>query len=218
DFKQVLSDKIKNETIIVVDDFILKNKKTKQLLSTTLQLSSENKLSSWSDFKYLEGGNILILSYQDQGRYLYYFYPNIIETTVSKGTIIGAIYHKFLFLTRYQWAKYNVAKDFHKISDHPVRQKYFQWDRLKNSMKELKPQKRDDTNWDLEQQYSGNAERETIKLKLKGEREKTFNSSDFFIFSIDDKQTFKVDKIGVIIDLIDEKEKCFLYNLDEIQE
>src|SRR5690606_9259059 len=50
DFKQVLSDKIKNETIIVVDDFILKNKKTKQLLSTTLQLSSENKLSSWSDF------------------------------------------------------------------------------------------------------------------------------------------------------------------------
>ncbi len=88
---------------------------------------------------------------------------------------------------------------------------------MRNSIKELKPQIIDDTNWDLEQQYSGNANRETIKLKLKGEREKTFNSSGLFIYSTD-KQTFKVEKIGDIIDAIGEDEKYFIHNLDEIQE
>lgn len=174
-------------------------------------------MNSWSDFKNWEGRNILILSYQDQGKYPYYFYPNIIEATVPKETIIYAIYHKFLFSNRYQWAKYNITKDLHKLSDHPIRQKYFQWERLKNSIKELKPQLIDDTNWDLEQQYSGNANRETIKLKLKGEREKTFNSSELFIYSTD-KQIFKVEKIGDILDAIEEDEKYFVHHLDEIQE
>lgn len=217
DFKRELSNKIKNETILVVDDFILKTKNIKQLFSSSLQLSSENKLSSWSDFKNLEGGNILILSYQDQGKYPYYFYPNVIETTVSKNMTIEAVYHKFLFLIRYQWAKYNATNDLYKLSDHPIRQKYFQWKGLKDVISSLRPQKADNTNWDLEQQYSGNTNRETIKLKLKGEREKTFNNSELFIYSTDEK-CLRVEKIGDIIASIDEDEKCFVHHLDEIQE
>lgn len=216
DFKQVLSKKIKSKTKLIVDDFVIKNKNLTRLIFSSLSLSKGNKLVSWNDLKNIE--NILVLSYQDQGKYPYYFYPNIIETTVSKDTTIYAIYHKFLFSNRYQWAKHNVAKDFHKLTDHPIRQKYFQWEELKNSIIELKPEKTDDTNWDLEQQYSGNAHRETIKLKLKNERERTFNGSELFIYSTDNKQTFRVEKIGDIIEGIDEDEKLFLYHLDEIQE
>lgn len=217
DFRQVLAEKIEKETILVVDDFVLKTNKIKQSLSSTFQLSSKNKLISWYDIKNIKNENVLILSYQDQGKYPYYFYPNIIESTINKHTEISAIYHKFLFSIRYQWAKYNVANELYKLSDHPIRQKYFHWDRLKNSINGLKPKIEDDTNWNLEQQYSGNTNRETIKLKLKGEREKTFNSSELFIYSID-KRNFKVEKIGDIIDAIDEDEKYFMHHLDEIQE
>lgn len=217
DFKQVLSEKIKNETLLIVDDFILKTKKMKQLLSSTLRLSAGNKFSSWSDLRGINCEDILVLSYQDQGKYPYYFYPNITEATVSKNVIIGAIYHRFLFFNRYQWAKYNVANELHKLSDHPIRQKYFQWERLKKSINSLRPQKEDNTNWDLEQQYSSNYNRETIKLKLKGEREKTFNSSELFIYTTDNK-SFKVEKIETIIETIDEDEKYYIHHLDEIQE
>lgn len=218
DLKQILSAKISYDTILLVDDLVIKTKRIKQLLFSALQVSSNSKLSSWSDFKNIEGANTLILSYQDQGKYPYHFYPNVIEATVLKNSTTEAVYHRFLFSTRYQWAKYNIAKDLYNLTSHPTRQKHFQRKRLKDSINGLRPQKRDDTNWDLEQQYSGNINRETVRIKLKDEREKTFNSSDLFIFSMDDKQTFKVDKIGIIIESIDENEKCFLYNLDEIQE
>lgn len=216
-FKQNLFEKLKNETKFIVDDFVLSNKKLSKLILSSLSLSNENRLISWNDLQSIRNGSVLILSYQDQGKYPYYFYPNIIETTVSKDTIIKAIYHKFLFSLRYQWSKYNAAKERYKLLNHPIRQKYFHWERLKNNIESLKPQRNDDTIWDLEQQYSGNTNRETIKLKLKGEREKTFNSSELFIYSID-KKNFKVEKIGDIIDAIDEDEKYFMHHLDEIQE
>lgn len=218
EFKQELSTKLNNETILIVDDFIIKRDEIKQLLFSALELSIKNKLRSWSDLKDIEGGDILILSYQDQGKFPYYFYPNVIETTVSNEVTIYAIYHKFLFSNRYQWAKYYVAKDIHKLTNHPIRQKYFQWQRLKDSINDLRPQNPDNTNWDLEQQYSGNTEREIIKLKLKGERERTYNSSDFFIYSFDEKQTFRVDKIGFVCETLDEDDTCYLLSLDEIQE
>lgn len=217
DFKQVLSEKTRSKTVLILDDFVLSNKKLRWLILSSLSLPDETKLLSWNDLKNIENANVLILSYQDQGKYPYYFYPNITETTVSKKVIIGAIYHKFLFSNRYQWAKYNVANELHKLSDHPIRQKYFQWKRLKKSINSLRPQKEDNTNWDLEQQYSSNYNRETIKLKLKGEREKTFNSSELFIYTTDNK-SFKVEKIERIIETIDEDEKYFIHHLDEIQE
>src|SRR5690606_5932944 len=106
--------------------------------------------------------------------------------------------------------------EIYKLTDHPIRKKYFHWERLKDSVKSLRPQKDDDTNWDLEQQYSGNSERETIKLKLKNERERTFNSSELFIYSTD-SSNFKVEKIGDFIEAIDEDVKYFVHHLDEIQ-
>ena len=217
DIKQVISDKIKSETVLVVDEFVLNTKKLRNLISSQLVLLKRNKLVTWSDFKTIENENILVLSYQDQGKYPYYFFPNVVEITFSKNTTIEAIYPKFLFFNRYQWAKYNVAKDLHKLSDHPLRQKYFQWERLKRSINSLRPQKGDNTNWDLEQHYSGNTNRETIKLKLKNERERTFNCSELFIYS-SDKLNFKVEKIEDIIGAIDEEEKYFIQYLDEIQE
>lgn len=215
--KRAVYEKMKNETVLVIDDFVLNNKKLTLWISSALSLGDRNKLIPWSQLKAIKKENILILSYQDQGRYPNYFFPNVIEANVPKNITIAAVYLKFLFSTRYAWAKYSVAKDLHKLSDHFVRQKHFQWNRLKNSINILHPQKNDDTNWDLEQQYLSNASRETIRLKIICEREKTFNSSELFIYSID-KKSFKVEKIGDILDTIDEDKKYFVHHLDEIQE
>lgn len=213
---QIIIDKIKSETILIVDDLVLKSKKLSGLISSSLLLTEKHKLFSWSTFNTIENKATLILSYQDQGKYPYYFYPNIIEVTVSKSTTLQAVFHKFLFSNRYNWAKYNLSKDIYELADHPIRRKYFHWERLKISINSLRPQKSDDTNWDLEQQYSGASERETIKLKLKNERERTFNNSELFIYSTGDSN-FKVERIGDIIDAIDEDVKYSVHHLDEIQ-
>ncbi len=216
DIKRIIINKVKCETVFIIDDFILKSKKLSSLIFSSLLLI-RHKLISWSTFNATENDEIIVLSYRDQGKYPYHFYPNIIETTTSKSTIIEAFFHKFLFSNRYQWAKYNVSKEMCKLMEHPIRKKNFHWERLKESIKTLRPQKNDNVNWDLEQQYSGNYDRETIKLKLKNERERTFNSSELFIYSTNNLN-FKIDKIGDIIEAIDDDVKCFVHNLDEIQE
>lgn len=213
---QIIINKIKSGTILIVDDLVLKSKKLSGLISSSLLLTEKHKLFSWSTFNTIENKATLILSYQDQGKYPYYFYPNIIETTVSRSVAAEAILHRFLFLNRYKWAKYNMLKDMYGIADHPVRKKYFQWERLKVSINSLRPQKSDDTDWNLEQQYSVVSERETIKLKLKNERERTFNNSELFIYSTNDLN-FKVERIGDIIDAMDKDVKYFVHHLDEIQ-
>lgn len=217
DIKQIISNKIKSETIFIVDNFILNLQKLRSLISSCLLLTDKNKLVSWSAFENLKNEAIIILSYQDQGKYPYYFYPNVIETTIAKSTAVEAIFHKFLFYNRYQWAKHNISKEIYKLTDHPIRKRYFHWERLKDSINNLRPQKEDEINWDLEQQYAGSSERETIKLKLKGAREKTFNSSDLFIYSIDNI-SFRVEKIGDIINPSDDVSEYSVHNLDEIQE
>src|SRR5690606_9156626 len=111
---------IKSKTKLIVDDFVISNKKLTRLILSSLSLSNETQLLSWNGLEKIESGRVLILSYQDQGKYPYYFYPNVIETTVLKDITIYAIYHKFLFSNRYRWAKHNVAKDFHKLTDHPI--------------------------------------------------------------------------------------------------
>jgi hypothetical protein len=214
---QIITKKIKSETIFIVDDLVLKSMELRGLISSSLLLTGKNKLVSWSAFKTIENEEILILSYQDQGKYPYYFYPNVIETTISRHITVETIFHKFLFSNRYKWAKYNIAREIYKFTDHPIRKRYFHWERLKDSINSLRPQKDDDTNWDLEQQYSGNSDRETIKIRLKNERERTFNSSELFIYSTD-YSNFKVEKIGDIIEAIDEDNKCFVQHLDGIQE
>ncbi|OJV81789.1 MAG: hypothetical protein BGO34_08355 [Bacteroidia bacterium 44-10] len=215
--KHFILDKIKSETVFIVDDFIVDSKKLTRLISSSLLLTEENKLLSWSDLKKVGNKEIMILSYQDQGRYPYYFYPNLIETTIARNIDVVALFHKFLFSARYRWARYNASKEIYNIINHPFRQKYFQWSRLGDTIKNLRPQKEDDTNWDLEQQYSRNSERETIKLRLKNERERTFNKSELFIYSTDNS-SFKVEKIGDIIEEIEEDDKYFVHQLDEIQE
>ncbi len=217
DIKQIISNKIKSETIFIVDNFILNSQKLHSLISSSLLLTGKNKLVSWSAFENLKNEAIIILSYQDQGKYPYYFYPNVIETTVAKSTAVEAIFHKFLFYNRYQWAKHNISKEIYKLTDHPIRKRYFHWERLKDSINNLRPQREDEIDWNLEQQYAGSSERETIKLKLKGAREKTFNSSDLFIYSIDNI-SFRVEKIGDIINLSDDVTEYSVHNLEEIQE
>jgi len=215
--KQIIMDKMGYETVIVVDDLILNSKKLKDLISLSLLLTKNDKLASWSTFNNIENKSIIILSYQDQGKYPYHFYPNVVESTIKKNTVVEAIFQNFLFSHRHEWAEYNMAKDIYKLLDHPIRKKYFHWTKLKNSINSLRPRNEDDTIWNLERQYSGNSDRETIKLKLKNERERTFSCSELFIYSTDDLN-YRVEKIGDIVETIGDEVNYSVHNLDSIQE
>lgn len=217
EIRQTISERIKNETILVVDNVLINSKKLKSLVVSSLSLTEKNKLITWSDLNTFEKGDVLILSYQDQGRYPYYFYPNLIETTVSKNLKTTALFHKLFFYHKCQWAKYNLAKDLYKLTDHAIRQKYLHWGKLHDHINGIRPEKNNDINWILEQQYSGNTFRETFKLKLKNEKERTFDSSELFIYSMD-KSSFRVSKIEELIEVVDEEEKYFVHHLDEIQQ
>ena len=48
------------------------------------------------------------------------------------------------------------------------------------------------------------------------ERERTFNNSELFIYSTDN-YSFKVERLGDLIELIDEDVRCFVHQIDEIQ-
>lgn len=215
--KEIIFKKIEKDTLLIVDDSVLKTNKIKNLISSSLLLLKRNKLVSWSEIKSIEEKNVIVLSYQDQGVYPYYFYPNIIEATVSESVDAEAIYQEFLFSVRYEWAKYNIVKNLYELSNHPIRQKHFSWEQLNHSIKTSRPKKKENITWDLEQHYSSNFQRETVKIKLKKDRERTFNCSELFIYSIDSK-TYKVDKIEDIIETLEDGDKCLLHHLDEIQE
>lgn len=214
--KYNIINKIKKETVLLIDYIVINSEKLSRLISSALLLSKNNKLISWSSFKSLKNSAVLILSYQDQGKHPYYFYPNIIETTLSKSVLVEAIFHKFLFFNRYEWAKYNLAKGIYNLTNHPIRERYFHWNRLKHAINSLRPSKEDDINWNLEQQYSDHNDRETIKLKLKKERERTFNCSELFILATNDSN-FRVEKIEDIISIVDNTVTCSVQNLDDIQ-
>lgn len=216
EIKQSVIDSKEDKTIIIIDAFVFNSKGFKKLVCSSINVK-EGMLIPWSEFKSLENRNSLILSYQDQGRFPYFFCPNLVETTADIGATTKAILHKFIFFNRYQWAKYNLAKDIQKLTTHPLRKKHFNWDKLEDEFKSLRPQMSDDINWDLEQQYSGNANRDTVKLKLKENRERIFNSSELFIYS-NDKSNLRVEKIGDIVESMDEDNNCLLQYLDEIQE
>lgn len=214
---EVISENKKDGTSLVVDGLLRKSKRLLGLIQEALSLESNNKLIIWPEVTFNEHEDILILSYQDQGKYPYCFYPNIVETKVLREKSIKGVYCKFLFQIRYQWAKYNVARDYYKLLSHPIRMQHFHWSKLDKLVRDLKPKLQENTSWDLEQEYSGNSSRETVKVKLKGDRKRTFNSSDLFIYSVD-KRNFKVEKISDILDSLEDSDRYFIQHLDDIQE
>jgi hypothetical protein len=124
----------------------------------------------------------------------------------------------FLFKQYYSWSKYNLCKEYHKLLTHPIREQHFEWNKLKNKIQELKPEQKLNIDWNLENEYSNSDQRESYKIKLKGQRVRTAYGSDLLILTEDAKTQYRVVKIDYLLSLDNEDNKVFIQNLDEIQQ
>lgn len=216
--KSKVSNSLINTPVIVFDEAILRNQNLLSKIRICFGLTNTTKFKAWSDLISSDPTDFLILSYRDQGRYPNYYYPNLLEIKLYSKKSVKAILLDFLFRHNYNWSKYNLLKDYHKLLAHPIRDNYFKWDKFINKVQELKPEQKLNIDWNLENEYSNSDQRESYKIKLKGQRVKTAYGSDLFIISEYAKTVYKVVKIDYLLSLDTEDSKIFIQNLGEIQE
>jgi hypothetical protein len=182
DLKLKIIEKLKSYATIIFDEVIIKNRKLISMITDCIGIGKYIKLNSWSDLLNSNSTYLIILSYRDQGKYPNYYYPNLLEYNYSSDTIVNALLPRIFFGNLYKWSNYYLLKEYHKYLTHPIRENYFEWNRLKELIQETKPNLKLNIDWELEYEYSNSENRETYKIKLKNQRAKIFHSSDFLIF------------------------------------
>lgn len=217
DIKSKVLDLLSNNPTIILDEAILRNQNLLSKIKICLGLTNKSKLKTWSDFINSDLKELLVLSYRDQGRYPNYYFPSLLELDLDSECIARTILPGFFFIHYYNWSKYNLYRDYCKLLTHPIREQHFEWNKLKNKIQELKPEQKLNIDWNLENEYSNSDQRESYKLKLKGQRVKTAYGSDLFIISEDAKTVYRVVKIDYLLSL-DNEDKVYIQNLDEIQQ
>lgn len=216
--KSKVSDLLSNIPTIILDEAILRNQNLLLKFKICLGLTNTTKFRTWSDLINSDLKNILILSYRDQGKYPNYYFPSLLELDLDSKCIVRAILPSFLFIHYYNWSKYNLYKEYHKLLAHSIREQHFEWNKLNNKIQELKPEQKLNIDWNLENEYSNSDQRESYKIKLKGQRVRTAYGSDLFIITDDTKTVYKVVRIDYLMSIDNEDSKVFIQNLDEIQE
>lgn len=211
------SDLLSNNPTIILDEAIFRNQNLLSKVRNCLGFTKTTKFKTWADLTNSDLKDLVILSYRDQGRYPNYYYPSLLELDLDSECIARAILPSFLFKQYYSWSKYNLCKEYHKLLTHPIREQHFEWNTFKNKIQELKPEQKLNIDWNLENEYSNSDQRESYKIKLKGQRVRTAYGSDLFIISVDAKTVYKVVKIDYLLSL-DNEDKVFIQNLDEIQQ
>ena len=213
-----VSKSIHEHTSLLIPEEVIKNNELKSKIADALQLTNQNKLTSWNTVDVEKDSAILILAYKDQGRYPYYFYPNINESLFKSSYSVKAIFLKTFFGVQYEWSVYNLNKETYRLLDHPIRRAFFHWNDLEKEIKSLKPSVHDPTIWDFESDYANVESRTVVKVKFKGtNRAYTFSPSDLFILQLNKDTHFKVEKIIDLIDYDLTEEILEIQNLDEIQ-
>lgn len=215
--KSKATDSLSTNTAIVLDEAVLRNQNLLSKIRNCFGLTKTTKFKTWSDLINSDLKDFLILSYRDQGRYPNYYFPSLLELDLDSECMAKAILPSFLFKQYYNWSKYNLYKEYHKLLKHPIREQHFEWNKLTNKILELKPEQKLNIDWNLENEYSNSDQRESYKIKLKGQRVRTAYGSDLFIISVDAKTVYKVVKIDYLLSQ-DNEDKVFIQNLDEIQQ
>jgi len=181
--KLKITESLTNTPTIIVDEVIIRNGKLISKITDCFGLTRLIKFKTWSDILDFSSNYFLILSYRDQGKFPNYYFPNLLEIELKPETKSNAILPHFLFGHHYHWAKYYLLREYHKYLNHPIREKYFEWDELKKIIQAQKPETKLIIDWNLENEYSSSENRETYKIKLLNQRVKTYHSSDLLIFS-----------------------------------
>lgn len=215
--KSKVSDSLSNNSVIVLDEAILRNQNLLSKIRISLGLTNTTKFNTWSDLINSDLKELLILSYRDQGRYPNYYFPSLLELDLESECFAKAILPSFFFNHYYNWSKYNLYKEYHKLLNHPIREQHFEWNKLKNKIQELKPEQKLHIDWNLENEYSNSDQREIFKIKLINQRSKIFHSSDFILFSEVNSDKPRIERVKWFYENIDlEDTKYKIQKLDEL--
>lgn len=219
EWKEYVISQIESNSELILPEEVIKDKILKLKITTALRLTNTQKLKSWSDIVIQTDSPVTILSYRDQGKYPYHFYPNIIETRFPNSNQVSALFLKCFFSNIFEWAKYNISNEKLKYLNHPIREKYFCWNELKSKINSRRPLRTDTIQWDLESDYSYSENRETIKIKFKDvKKSKLYSASDLFITRLNNTSIFRVEKLSELSNLDMNEESLSIQNLDVIQE
>jgi hypothetical protein len=210
---------ILDDSTIVIPEDVLRDEFLRNRIQNILQLSRRNKLVSWDSVDFYSDSPVLILTYRDQGRFQFYFYPNIIESIFYNSPKAYGVFLAIFFKVHYEWALYNLQKDEYKYLTHAVRQQDFDFPKLEKDIDSLKPPKSDTTDWDLENEYTDSECRTVVKVKFKGVRSsRVFSKSDLFILNYKGQHTYRIELIEDLIGINLNEESLNIQHLDEIQE
>ena len=202
---------------IVLDGFILKNESFVSLVKNALNIQSKSKFVDWEELEDVNEEKIIILSYRDQGNFNNHFYPNINEISISDDIDVKCIFPTLFFEQTYKWSIYNLAKEYFKALDHPIRRSHFEWDNLKARIQLLKPEKRLDITWDLESNYSGSDSRITYRVLFENKKYNTCNPSDLMIYFEESNTEKRIQPIKWIYDNLDvDENRLYVQKLDEL--
>jgi len=217
-WREAVLDRIIKKSWIVIPEIVIKDYKLKSMIVEALELSDPKFLVSWNDIDFKTDRRIFILAYRDQGRYPYYFYPNLLENELSYLDNVQAIFFSNFFKLKYDWAIYSLNRSRYKTISHNIRVEYFRWKELGDKIKSLKPQKHDSTIWDLENEYSNTESRPSVKVKYQGfKRKQSYIQSDLFIVRYDDDAVYKVERIQDIADTDLSEVNLSIQHLEVIQ-
>lgn len=210
---------INEDSTVVIPEEILKNDFVKNRIIQLLKLSRKNALVSWENIDFYTDKSVLILAYKDQGRFQYYFYPNVLESTFYNSSKVNAFFLSIFFKKHHEWASYNLQRDKLKFLAHSLRLEHFDFTKLEKDINSLKPPKADTTDWDLENEYSDSESRTVVKVKFKGIRNsKAFTKSDLFILNYRGQHTYRIERIEDLLNINLTEESVNIQHIDEIQE
>src|SRR5690606_29280832 len=73
--------------------------------------------------------------------------------------------------------------EYHKLLDHSTRKDIFSWNELEEEIKKLKPEKRIEIDWNLENDYSNTDNKIKYKLAyVSSNKKSTHSPSDLYIY------------------------------------
>lgn len=203
---------------VLIEDACLKNERFVTALVKALNLSKNTDLISWRTIEEQSYQSICILSYRDQGRFPFSFYPNLIECQFEVENGGKAFLLNFFFKKLYDWAIYNIQTEYFKQLEHPFRYSYFHFEKLKQLIKDDKPLERPVVDWTLENEYSREDSRELYKITIDQSRSRTVLSSDLFIVSPLKSGKYKVERVDSFEDNLDGEVQYQIQALDSIQD
>jgi len=217
DINNTVRESIDFDYKIVIDRFVLKNQSLFSLIKNAINVQSNRKFVDWEKVEDINTEKIIIVSYRDQGNFNNHFYPNINEMSTSDDTKVKFILPALFFEQTYKWSNYNLAKEYFKSLDHPIRRSHFEWDILKAKIQKLKPEKRLDISWDLESDYSGSDSRITYRVLFENNRHITLNPSDLMIFYEEVNSEQRIQPIKWIYQNLDlDENRLYVQKLEEL--